>query len=221
MKQRYLAFTLAALLAGLGPIAASHADSATALPDFSGAWRLDDTASDNEAAVTKLLQDESQSEQAANDQQQAPAATAPSATEHAGLHGRRGGGGHKKDKDEKKTDDEPAKPHEYPLPPLLKTDSVLLIQQDSKSVQVRLNSGETLNGRLDGQSQQSLNGAAIVRSHSETGKLVMQFQFSDGSTLQQTWELSADKHRLTVSEQWKPFGLGQPVYFKRSYVGLG
>ena len=221
MKQRYLAFTLAALLASVGPVATLHADSTTALPDFSGAWRLDDTNSDNDAAVTKLLQNESQSEQAANDQQQAPAAAAPSPTEHAGLHGRRGGGGHKKDKDDKKTDDEPAKPREYPLPPLLKTDSVLLIQQDSKSVQVRLNSGETLNGRLDGQSQQSLNGAAIVRSHSEAGKLVMQFQFSDGSTLQQTWELSADKHRLTVSEQWKPFGLQQAVYFKRSYVGLG
>ena len=80
---------------------------------------------------------------------------------------------------------------------------------------------EARNGRLDGQSQQSLNGAAIVRSHNEAGKLIMQFQFSDGSTLQQTWELSADKHRLTVSEQWKPFGLQQPVYFKRSYVGLG
>jgi len=221
MKQRYLAFTLAALLASVGPVATLHADSTTALPDFSGAWRLDDANSDNDAAVTKLLQNESQSEQAANDQQQAPAAAAPSPTEHAGLHGRRGGGGHKKDKDDKKTDDEPAKPREYPLPPLLKTDSVLLIQQDSKSVQVRLNSGETLNGRLDGQSQQSLNGAAIVRSHSEAGKLVMQFQFSDGSTLQQTWELSADKHRLTVSEQWKPFGLQQAVYFKRSYVGLG
>jgi len=220
MKQRYLAFTLAALLAGMGPLATLHADTAVALPDFSGAWRLDDTNSDNEAAVTKLLQNESQSEQTANDQQQAQAA-APSATEHAGLHGRRGGGGHKKDKDDKKTDDEPAKPREYPLPPVLKTDSVLLIQQDSKSVQVRLNSGETLNGRLDGQSQQSLNGAAIVRSHNEAGKLIMQFQFSDGSTLQQTWELSADKHRLTVSEQWKPFGLQQPVYFKRSYVGLG
>lgn len=220
MKQRYLAFTLAALLAGVGPLAELHADTAAALPDFSGAWRLDDTHSDNEAAVTKLLQDESQSEQNANHQQQAPAAT-PSATEHAGLHGRRGGGGHKKDKDDKKIDDEPAKPREYPLPPVLKTDSVLLIQQDSKSVQVRLNSGETLNGRLDGQSQQSLNGNAIVRSHNEAGKLIMQFQFSDGSTLQQTWELSADKHRLTVSEQWKPLGLQQPVYFKRSYVGLG
>ncbi|BDU22702.1 hypothetical protein [Dyella sp. GSA-30] len=219
MKQRYLAFTLAALLAGVGPLATLHADTAAALPDFSGAWRLDDTNSDNEAAVTKLLQDESQSEQNASDQQ-APAAT-PSPTEHAGLHGRRGGGGHKKDKDDKKADDEPAKPREYPLPPTLKTDSVLLIQQDSKSVQVRLNSGDTLNGRLDGQSQQSLNGAAIVRSHNEAGKLIMQFQFSDGSTLQQTWELSADKHRLTVSEQWKPFGLQQPVYFKRSYVGLG
>lgn len=221
MKQRYLAFTLAALLAGMGPVAALHADTAATLPDFSGAWRLDDTNSDNEAAVTKLLQDESRSELAANgDQQQSTTATT-SPTEHAGLHGRRGGGGHKKDKDDKKADDEPAKPREYPLPPLLKTDSVLLIQQDSKSVQVRLNSGETLNGRLDGQSQQSLNGAAIVRSHSEAGKLIMQFQFSDGSTLQQTWELSADKHRLSVSEQWKPFGLQQPVYFKRSYVGLG
>lgn len=219
MKQRYLAFTLAALLAGMGPVATLHADVA-ALPDFSGAWRLDDTNSDNEAAVTKLLQDESRSEQAANNDQQAPAAT-PSPTEHAGLHGRRGAGGHKKDKDDKKTDDEPAKPREYPLPPLLKTDSVLLIQQDSKSVQVRLNSGDTLNGRLDGQSQQSLNGAAIVRSHNEAGKLIMQFQFSDGSTLQQTWELSTDKRRLTVAEQWKPFGLQQPVYFKRSYVGLG
>ena len=137
------------------------------------------------------------------------------------FSGRRGGAGHKKDKDDKKTDDEPAKPHAYPLPQLLKIDSVLLVQQDSKSVQVRLSSGDTLNGRLDGGSQQSLNGAAIVRSHNEGGKLVMEFQFADGSTLQQTWEMSADKHTLTVHEQWKPIGLQQPVFYKRTYVALG
>lgn len=219
MKQRYLALALSTLFAGAAPMYL-HADTAS-LADFSGAWRLDDANSDNDAAVTKLLQDESGREQAANDQQPAQT-TAPSPTERAGLHGRRGGGGHAKhDKDDKKADDEPAKPHAYPLPPLLKTDTVLLIQQDNKNVQIRLNSGETMTARLDGQSQQSLNGNAIVRGHNEAGKLVMDIQFADGSTLQQRWELSADKHHITISEQWKPFGLQQPVNYKRSYVELG
>ncbi|RDI97882.1 hypothetical protein DVT68_12325 [Dyella solisilvae] len=108
----------------------------------------------------------------------------------------------------------------YPMPPTLSVDSVLLVQQDAKTFQVRLGNGDQLTGKLDGQPHQSLNGAAMVRGHVDAGHLQVSIQYADGTQLDQNWALSPDGQQLVVTGSWKVPTLQQPVSYKRTYVGL-
>lgn len=136
-----------------------------------------------------------------------------------GGHGHHGGddssAGKKPD-----TDKDPIATATYPMPPMLKVDSVLLMQQDDKTFQVRLNDGSQLTGKLDGQARQSLSGNAMVRGHVENGQLHVSVQYADGTQLEQTWALSPDGQQMIVTGAWKVPTLQQPVTFKRTYVGL-
>ncbi|WP_172461732.1 hypothetical protein [Dyella jiangningensis] len=136
-----------------------------------------------------------------------------------GGHGHHGGGdsstGKKQDADK-----DPIATATYPMPPMLKVDSVLLVQQDDKTFQVRLNDGSQLTGKLDGQPRQSLSGNAMVRGHMENGQLHVSVQYADGMQLEQTWAMSPDGQQMVVTGAWKVPTLEQPVTFKRTYVGL-
>jgi hypothetical protein len=135
-----------------------------------------------------------------------------------GGHGRHGGGN--TDSKPASSDKDPLATATYPMPPLLSVDSVLLVQQDAKTFQVRLNNGDQLTGKLDGLPHQSLNGNAMVRGHTENGRLMVSIQYADGTQLDQTWAMSADGQQLVVTGAWKVPTLQQPVSFKRTYVGL-
>lgn len=234
------------LPAFLGLLMASLSSAATPpAPDFSGAWRLDDRNSDTADTLTASLRTEARKEQEAKEQQ-APAAAASSPTSpgsngggrhgggmaHGGMggggmgaggagggHGRHGGGDQSGNKPPS-SDKDPIATATYPMPPLLKVDSVLLVQQDPKTFQIHLNDGSQLTGKLDSQSRQSLNGNAMVRGHVDAGRLMLSIEYADGSRLEQTWQLSADGRQMTVTGDWKVPTLQQPVNFKRTYVGL-
>lgn len=214
-------------------------------PDFSGAWRLDDRNSDTTDTLTAAMRNEARHEQQAS-LPQSPGTGSPGSTtggagnggghrggmgSHGGGmgghgggmggggHGRHGGGdsstGKKSDADK-----DPIATATYPMPPMLKVDSVLLVQQDDKTFQVRLNDGSQLTGKLDGQPRQSLSGNAMVRGHMENGQLRVSVQYADGMQLEQTWALSPDGQQMVVTGAWKIPALDQPVTFKRTYVGL-
>ena len=233
-----------ALLGSLLVAAATHA-AAPQNTDFSGAWRLDDRNSDTADALTAAMRIEARKEQQASTQS-APASSSSSATpsdSHAGGghrggggmggagggmghgggmgggggHGRHGGGSGSKPAS---GDKDPIATATYPMPPLLSADSVLLVQQDAKTFQVRLGNGDQLTGKLDGQNHQSLNGTAMVRGHIEAGRLMVSIQYADGTQLDQTWAMSPDNQQLIVIGAWKVPSLQQPVTFKRTYVSL-
>lgn len=207
-------------------------------PDFSGAWRLDDRNSDSPDALTNALRIEARKEQAS--QQTAPASSSSSPTPPAGGHGggRHGGGmggggmgggghgGHGRHGDggdgkpAGTSDKDPIATATYPMPPTLKTDTVLLVQQDEKTFQVRLNNGDQITGKLDGVARQSLNGNAMVRGHIDNGQLTVNIRYADGTQLDQTWALTPDGQQMVVLGAWKIPTLDQPVTFKRTYVGL-
>lgn len=225
----------AGALVSLLIVGAAHAAQT---PDFSGAWRLDDRNSDSPDALTNALRIEARKEQAS--QQMAPASSASSPTPPAGSHGggRHGGGmggggmgggghgghGHHGDGGDSKPassgDKDPIATATYPMPPTLKTDAVLLVQQDEKTFQVRLNNGDQLTGKLDGVARQSLNGNAMVRGHIENGQLTVNIRYADGTQLDQTWTLTPNGQQMVVLGAWKIPTLDQPVTFKRTYVGL-
>ncbi|WP_201314043.1 hypothetical protein [Dyella sp. EPa41] len=219
-------------------------------PDFSGAWRLDDRNSDTTDTLTAAMRTEARNEQQASLPQNAnatsagaPAGAGAGGGRHGGGMGGHGGGmggggmgghgggmgggGHGRHGDSgtgtaKKpdTDKDPIATATYPMPPMLKLDSVLLVQQDDKTFQVRLNDGSQLTGKLDGQARQSLSGNAMVRGHVENGQLRVSVQYADGMQLEQTWALSPDGQQMVVTGAWKIPALEQPVTFKRTYVGL-
>ncbi len=227
---------------------ASLASAATPpTADFSGAWRLDDRNSDTADTLTASLRTEARKEQEAKEQQ-APASASSSSTPpsnngggrhggggmgHGGMggggtggggmggggHGRHGGGDQPGNKSPT-SDKDPIATATYPMPPLLKVDSVLLVQQDPKTFQIHLNDGSQLTGKLDSQARQSLNGNAMVRGHVDAGRLMFSIEYADGTRLDQTWQLSADGQQMIVSGEWKVPTLQQPVTFKRTYVGL-
>ncbi|WP_430390831.1 hypothetical protein [Dyella sp. 20L07] len=236
-----------ALFGSLLVAAATHA-AAPQSTDFSGAWRLDDRNSDTADALTAAMRIEARKEQQASTQS-APAsssssATPPSTSGHrgggggmghggggggmgggggggmggGGGHGRHGGGSDSKPA--ASSDKDPIATATYPMPPFLSADSVLLVQQDAKTFQVRLGNGDQLTGKLDGQNHQSLNGTAMVRGHMEAGRLVVSIQYADGTQLQQTWAMSPDNQQMIVTGAWKVPELQEPVTFKRTYVGL-
>lgn len=135
-----------------------------------------------------------------------------------GGHGHRGDSGDSKSSST--TDKDPIATATYPMPPMLQTDSVLLVQQDAKTFQVHLSNGDQLTGKLDGVARQSLNGNAMVRGQIMSGQLVVNIRYADGTQLDQTWALSDDGKQMVVSGAWKVPTLEQPVGFKRVYVGL-
>ncbi|MFC4527936.1 hypothetical protein ISN76_05785 [Dyella halodurans] len=136
-----------------------------------------------------------------------------------GGHGRHGGGDQPGTKSPA-ADKDPLATATFPMPPLLKVDSVLLVQQDPKTFQIHLNDGSQLTGKLDSQARQSLNGNAMVRGHVDAGRLMFSIEYADGTRLDQTWQLSADGQQMIVTGAWKVPTLEQPVTFKRTYVGL-
>lgn len=135
-----------------------------------------------------------------------------------GGHGQHGGGKHADSTNS--SDTATGLSDEYPLPPLLKIDSVLLVQQDQKSFQVQLNNGELLDTRLDGQTRPALNGSGMASAHLGPDGISISIQFADGSVLRENWVRSPDGHGLTVSGQWKVPALQEPISFKRSYISL-
>lgn len=145
---------------------------------------------------------------------------------HGGGGGMGGGGGHGRHGDNSDSskpstgDKDPIATATYPMPPTLQTDSVLLVQQDEKTFQVRLNNGDQLTGKLDGVARQTLNGNAMVKGHVENGQLVVNIRYADGTQLDQTWAMTADGSQMIVTGAWKVPTLEQPVTFKRTYVGL-
>ncbi|MET0331299.1 MAG: hypothetical protein ABW154_07705 [Dyella sp.] len=214
---------LSSLLLLVAPV---HA--AVQIIDFSGAWQRDDSASDDDSAIEALLRDEATRELSP---QTTPAVASSSAAPpiargggHGGGRGGMGGGGHAGGKHAKSGDSSNGKtpdvPASYPLPPQLDNDSLLLVQQDATTVQVRLDSGELLNGRLDGHARQSLNGSAMVSTFAEAGGLNVVIEYADGSRLQQHWARAVDGHRVTVYERWKVPQLQQAISFKRSYIAI-
>jgi hypothetical protein len=136
-----------------------------------------------------------------------------------GGHGRHGGGDQPGNKSPS-SDKDPIATATFPMPPLLKVDSVLLVQQDPKTFQIHLNDGSQLTGKLDSQARQSLNGNAMVRGHVDGGRLMFSIEYAGGTRLDQTWQLSADGQQMIVNGTWKVPTLQQPVTFKRTYVGL-
>ena len=222
-------------LAALGAIALIAGDlHAQASPPagFAGAWRLDARDSNTADTVKSLLRD------AERDAPAPASSTAPSPDARPGQGGRRGGGmgrgmgggmgghggrggkgGHGSG-DAAKEDKGQDFRGEHPLPPTLEQDSVLLVQQDAQSLQVRFASGQTMDVRFDGRSRQTLAGTAMVDARREADGLHMSIQYADGSKLDERWALAADGKRLTVLSEWRAPGMAQPVSFRRSYVGL-
>jgi hypothetical protein len=208
--------------------------------DFTGAWRLDDRNSDTADTLTAAMRAEARNEQqAALPQNQASGGAGSGSGGHHGVgmgghgggmgghgggmggggHGRRGGDDSSASK-KPDTDKDPIATATYPMPPMLKVDSVLLVQQDDKTFQVRLNDGSQLTGKLDGQPRQSLSGNAMVRARVENGQLHVSMQYADGMQLEQTWAWSGDGQQMIVTGTWKVPALQQPVAFRRTYVGL-
>ena len=102
-------------------------------------------------------------------------------------------------------------------PPMLDNDSVLVVQQDAKTLQARLENGEQLAVRLDGSHQQTLNGSAVARRQAGGGDLQFSLQFDDGNRIDETWSRAADGRTLQVTERWQPGFLQRPVVFHRVY----
>jgi len=218
--------------------------------DFSGAWRLDDRNSDSPDALTKAMRIEAHKELASQQQSAPASSSSSATpgnggrggSHHGGMGGGgmggggmgggghgggMGGGGHGRHGDNSDSgkpandgDKDPLATATYPMPPTLKTDSVLLIQQDEKTFQIRLNNGDQLTGKLDGVARQTLNGNAMVRGHVENGQLTVNIRYADGTQLDQTWAMTPDGQQMVVTGAWKVPTLEQAVTFKRTYVGL-
>ena len=213
--------------------AALHASARQApVPaDFSGLWRIDDQASDNLAQVTASLRTELGRERSPT---VAPAGSSSSgaAPQSGSRGGRRGGGmggghmggggmggGHGRGGRRASASSGDASGSDDLLqpPPMLDNDSVLVVQQDAKTLQARLENGEQLAVRLDGSHQQTLNGSAVARRQAGGGDLQFSLQFDDGNRIDETWSRAADGRTLQVTERWQPGFLQRPVVFHRVY----
>ncbi|MEO6799892.1 MAG: hypothetical protein ABI178_08145 [Rhodanobacter sp.] len=212
-------------------VAVVHAQTATA--DISGAWRLDDQNSDSADTLTTLLRAEARREQPAALPATAHAASPSTDNNGAGRHGSgmgRGGmgGGHGHHHSDsgassKKpgTDEDPLAHAQFALPPLLQMDSVLLVQEGAKSVQIQLDNGEQLDVRLDGQARQSLHGDAMVQGRANASGVRITILYADGRQLQQDWIRSPDGRQLSIHGAWKLPSMQQPVQFRRNYLAVG
>jgi hypothetical protein len=218
-------------------LAAPHtpAQQAPAPSDFSGLWRIDDQASDSLAQVTTSLRMELRREQSPS---VAPASSSSSGTtpqpgnrggRHGGGMGGGMGGGHMGGggmggshgrggrRTSASSGDASGSDDLLQPPPMLDNDSVLVVQQDTKTLQARLENGEQLAVRLDGTHQQTLNGSAVARRQAGSGDLQFNLQFDDGNRIDETWSRSADGRTLRVTERWQPGFLQRPVVFHRVY----
>jgi hypothetical protein len=231
--------TFATLLLGLGLFATgtrAPAQQTAALPDFTGLWHLNDQASDGPGQITVKLRAEIQREQSPT---VAPAsASSSSGTSQSnnysghggghgggmggggggggggmgGGHGHGGGGRHASASTNSSSGDDKLNP-----PPLIDNDSVLIVQQDPKTLQAQLENGEQLALRFDGNAQQTLNGSAVTRMQTADQGVQFSLEFNDGTRIDETWSRSADGHTLRVTEQWQPSFLQHPVTFQRDY----
>ncbi|MBB6186917.1 hypothetical protein [Rhodanobacter sp. MP7CTX1] len=209
----------------------------TSLPDFNGVWRLDQLHSDDVSVIGARLRAEKRREQPAVQPAAATSTAAPAASQASGQHGGHGGGmggsgmggggmggshggghGHKSST-ASDNDSDTAASNDSP-PPLLNVDSLLNVQQDEHSVQVALANSNRLDARLDGITHESLNGNAMVRSQLTADGLQISMEFDGGIRLEQSWVRSPDGHQLTVTEQWTPPSVKQPITFTRNYVRL-
>lgn len=199
---------------------------------YAGAWRLDDRDSDGADVMRKRLQEAGRGAPAPASSASTPVQSADDAHSRGGGHrgvGRMGGNGmggghggkgpHSGDADKR---DEKAEDFrgDYPLPPTLDHDNILLVQQDAQSIQVRFANGQSMDVMLDGQRRQSLSGTAMVSGHRSSDGVHITIQYADGSQLDERWMLAADGRQLTVLGEWKLPSLAQAVSFRRSYVGL-
>jgi hypothetical protein len=221
-----------AWLAGGLLVATSLASAATpTLPDFSGIWRLNDQQSDSPDAIAARLRKERKREETAAQLPASPSSSsAPAATASSSHNGRSGGAGHGmgggghgrggKHDQSKASGSDGTSPIVDTPPPLLASDSILNVQQDAKRLQVSLSDSDQLSARLDGVAQQSLNGSAVVQTHSYSDGVLLSMQFDGGTHLDEYWVKSADGHHLTVTEQWTTPTARQPIVFKRSYDRL-
>lgn len=231
------AVLLAAALLAAGTWAS--AQQATALPDFSGLWRLSDRGSDSAAQVTARLRAEIRHEQppVAVPASASTSGSTPQSGNHYGRgggHGGMGGGGmgggrmggggmggghgHGGGRQaDTSSSDSSGDDGTLKLPPTLANDSVLIVQQDADALQVRLEDGEQLAVPLNGHDQHTLNGNAVAQRQDTAQGLQLSLQFNDGSRLDETWSRSADGRALQVTEQWQPGFLQHPVVFRRVY----
>ena len=219
----------------------ANAASTVTKSDFSGVWQLNEHTSDTANDITTRLHAEQKKEAAAASHPAGASSTAAPASNplgHGGGHGmgggmgghggggmggggggmgggRHGGGSH--DYVDQSTDSDKPK---IPAPPLLANDSLLNVQQDAHSMQVDFNNSDRLDTRFDGATHQSLNGDAMVQTQLSGDSMQVSMQFTDGTTLEQTWVRSADGKQLTLTESWKTVDLKEPIVFQRKYDRL-
>lgn len=209
----------------------THA-AGSALPDYSGIWRLDEQHSDSPSDIDTRLRLERKREQPVQQPAGGPSTGTPSASPSSGQHGGHGGGGmggggmgghggHGGGRGQSKpsTAGNGTAPPDTP-PPLLAEDSLLNVQQDAKGIRVVLGDKDQLDSQLDGNTRQSLGGNAMVQTHLTAAGLQITMQFTGDVRLQQDWVQSPDGHHLTVTEIWTTPAVQQPIVFKRSYDRL-
>ena len=233
MYTRSLGLPQALLLAmsSLAVASVAHAAS-SALPDYSGIWRLDEQHSDSPSDIDVRLRLERKREEPVQQPASASSTGASSTSQPSGQHGSHGGGhgmggggmgghgGHGgRGQSKTSTADNGTAPADTP-PPLLANDSLLNVQQDAKGIRVVLGDKDQLDSQLDGFARQSLNGSAMVQSHLTATGLQITMQFEGDVRLRQDWVQSADGHHLTVTETWTTPAVQQPIVFKRSYDRL-
>jgi len=105
-------------------------------------------------------------------------------------------------------------------PPLIDIDTMLIVQQDQKTLQAQLENGEQLLVRLDGNNRQTLNGSAFTQMQATDQGMQISMMFTNGTKLDEIWTRSADGHTLHVTEEWQPPFLQHPVTFHRDYDRL-
>lgn len=206
----------------------------THTPDFSGIWRLDDQGSDTPDQLEAALRREARAEQSppagqgtpatAGDSTTKPNRTPPGGMGHGGGRGGgMGGSGHRGGRhggDAGTKEQGKRSPSRYATPSWLDDDGVLIVQQDARGMQVRLDSGTQFALRFNAPPQQALNGSALVRCLPLANGIRVEMTYADGAVLTQDWLRGADGTHLTVRQAWRLPELDRPVTFARSYRKL-
>lgn len=232
--------SLATIVLALGLPAGVALASPPQHVDFSGIWRLDDQSSDTPERIEAMLRREAQAEKAHAADRQKPGTAPPDGApggEGRGMppgggagrgmgglgsmggggHGGRGGGRHG---GHGRSVDGSSKPTRYATPPWLEDDGVLIVQQDARQLQLRLDSGTQLELRYGATAQQALNGSALVRCQQGPDGLHLEMTFADGAVLSQDWRLDDGRGELLLRQQWRLPGMDRPVSFVRRYRKL-